>query len=156
MRNVWIALVCLIGLATTVAAKITMSPYASADVSRGLPLSRVEVSQESPLIDDAVQLSSENMTTGINLQNEPSTKADKLEVSHTDEIAPEVKSVKSIAIVLPTTEPKPLSKKIERMASRHWHDPFSVPAAAHPPTKRKASNRSTDRPRVAGAPAPKS
>ena len=78
MRNVWIALVCLIGLATTVAAKITMSPYASADVSRGLPLSRVEVSQESPLIDDAVQLSSENMTTGINLQNEPSTKADKL------------------------------------------------------------------------------
>ena len=53
---------------------------------------------------------------------------DSLEVSHTDEIAPEVKSVKSIAIVLPTTEPKLPSKKIERIASRHWHDPFSVPA----------------------------
>jgi hypothetical protein len=155
MRNVWIALVCLIGLATTVAVKIGMSPYASADVSRGL-LSRVEVSQESPLTDDTMRLSLENMTAGTNLQNGPSRKADKLEVSTTDEIAPEVKSVKSIAIVLPTTEPKPLSKKTERIASRHWHDPLSASVATHPPTKRKASNTSTDRPRMVSAHAPKS
>jgi hypothetical protein len=156
MRNVWIALACLIGLATTVAVKFGMSPYASADVSRGLPFSRVEASRESPLTDDTMRLSLENMTAGTNLQNGPSTKADKLEVSHTDEIAPEVKSVKSIAIVLPTTEPKPLSKKIERIASRHWHDPLSASVATHPPTKRKASNKSTDHPRMVSAHAPKS
>jgi hypothetical protein len=156
MRNVWIALVCLIGLATTVAVKIGMSPYASADFSRGLPFSKVEVSQGSPLTDVTVRVSPENMTAGTNLQNGPSSKADKLEISHTDEIAPEVKSVQSIAIVLPTTEPKPLSKKIDRIASRHWHDPLSVPTAAHPPTKRKASNKSADRPRMVSAHAPKS
>jgi hypothetical protein len=157
MRTVWLALFCLIGLATTVVLKIGMSPYASADVSRGLPFSKAEVSQESPLTDDTVALSSDNVTAAPEVQNGPFTKADKLEVSYTNEIAPEVKSVKSIAIVLPTTtEPKRLSKKMERIASRHWHDPLSVSAAAQPPTKRKASNTSTNRARMVSAHAPKS
>ena len=147
MRTVWLALFCLIGLATTVVVKIGMSHYASADVSRGVPSAIAEVSREtSP--PDTVALSSENVTVGTNLQNDPLTKADKLEVSYTNEAAPEVKSVKSVAIVSPTTEPKQLSKKMERIVSRHWHDAFdkrSVPAAAQPPAKRKVSNTSTNR-----------
>jgi hypothetical protein len=153
MRTVWLALFCLIGLATTVVLKIGMSPYASADVSR-VPFSKVEVSQESRLTDDTVALSSDNVTSGTKLQNGPSTKADKLEVSYTNETGAEVKSVKSIAVVLPTTEPKQLSEKIERIASRHWHDPLSVSVAARPSTKRKVSDTITNRP--PGAHAPKS
>jgi hypothetical protein len=150
MRTVWLALFCLIGLATTVVLKIGMSPYASADVSR-VPFSKVEVSRESPLADDTVAISSDNVTAGTKLQNGPSTKADKLEVLFMNETAAEVKSVTSIAIVLPTTEPKQLSKKIERIASRHWHDPFAQPA-----TKRKASDTITNRTRIVSAHAPKS
>jgi hypothetical protein len=145
MRTVWLALFCLIGLATTVVLKIGMSPYASADVSR-VPFSKVEVSQESPLADDTVALSSDNVTAGTNLQNGPSTKADKLEVSYMNETAAEVNSVKSIAIVLPTSEPTQPSKKIERIASRHWHDPLSVSVSARPSTKRKVSDTLTNRP----------
>jgi hypothetical protein len=154
MRTVWLALFCLIGLTTTVVLKIGMSPYASADVSRGLPFSKAEVSQEGPLTDDTVALSPDNVTPGPKLQNGPLTKADKLEVSYTNETAAEAKSVKSIAIVLPTTEPKQLSEKIERIASRHWHDPLSVSVAARPSTKRKVSDTITNRP--PGAHAPKS
>jgi hypothetical protein len=152
MRTVWLALFCLIGLATTVVLKIGMSPYASADVSRGLPFSKAEVSQEGPLTDDTVALSSDNVTAGPKLQNGPLTKADKLEVSYTNEAAPEVKSVKSISIVLPTTDPKRLSKKMERITSRHWHDPLSVSAAAQPLTKRKVSNTGANRSSSAHAP----
>jgi hypothetical protein len=151
MRTVWLALFCLIGLATTVVLKIGMSPYASADVSR-VPFSKVEVSQESPLTDDTVALSSDNVTAGPKLQNGPLPKADKLEVSYTNETGAEVKSVKSIAVVLPTTEPKQLSEKIERIASRHWHDPLSVSVAARPSIKRKISDTVTNRPPVAHAP----
>jgi Flp pilus assembly protein CpaB len=157
MRTVWLALFCLIGLATTVVVKIGLSPYASADVSRGVPSAIAEVSREtSP--PDTVALSSENVTVGTNLRNDPLTKADKLEVSYTNEAAPEVKSVKSVAIVFPTTEPK-LSKKMERIVSRHWHDPLdkrSGPAAVQPPAKRKVSNRSTNRLHMVTARAPKS
>jgi hypothetical protein len=151
MRTVWLALFCLIGLATTVVLKIGMSPYASADVSR-VPFSKGEVSQESPLTDDTVALSSDNVTAGPKLQNGPLPKADKLEVSYTNETGAEVKSVKSIAVVLPTTEPKQLSEKIERIASRHWHDPLSVSVAARPSTNRKVSDTLTNRPPVAHAP----
>jgi hypothetical protein len=152
MRTVWLALFCLIGLTTTVVLKIGMSPYASADVSRALPFSRAaEVSQESPLADDTVALSSDNVTAGTKFQSGPSTKADKLEVSYMNETAAEVKSVKSVAIMVPVTEPKQLSKKIEKIASRHWHDPF-----AQPSTKRKASDAVTNRTRVVSAHAPKS
>ena len=157
MRTVWIALLCLIGLAATVLVKI-ISPYASADVSRGVPLAKAEVARETSLT-DTVTLSSENVTAGTELQNDPWTKADKLEVSYTNEAAPEVKSVKSVAIGLPATEVQQPSKKIERIVSRHWHDPFdkrSVPAAAQPPAKGKASSTSTSRSPMVTARAPKS
>jgi hypothetical protein len=57
-------------------------------------------------------LSSENVTAETKIQNDPSTKADKLEASNTNEPGPEVKSVKSVSIVSPTTEPK---QKVERL-----------------------------------------
>jgi hypothetical protein len=151
MRTVWLVLFCLIGLTTTVILKIGMSPYASADVSR-VPFSKAEVSQEGPLTDDTVALSSDNLAAGPKLRNGPLTKADKLQISYTNETAAEVKSVQSIAIVLPTTKPTQLSKKIERIASRHWHDPLSVSVAARPSTKRKVSDTLTNRPPVAHAP----
>jgi hypothetical protein len=157
MRTVWLALFCLIGLATTVLVKI-ISPYASADVSRSVASAKAEVSTDaSP--PDTVALSSENVTAETKLQNDPWTKADKLEVSYTNEAAPVVKSIKPVAIASPTTEPKQLSKKMDRIVSRHWHDPFdkrSVPAAAQPPAKRKVSNTSTNRSHVVTARAPKS
>jgi Flp pilus assembly protein CpaB len=158
MRTVWLALLCLIVLTTAVVVKIGMAPYASADVSRGVPSAKAEVSPEtSP--PDTVALSSENVTAGTDLQSDTLTKADKLEVSSTNDSAPEVKSVKSVAIVLPTAEPKQLSKKMERIVSRHWHDPFdkrSVPAAAQPSTKRKVSKASANRSPLVTARAKKS
>ena len=157
MRTVWLALFCLIGLATTVLVKI-ISPYASADVSRSVASAKAEVSTDtSP--PDTVALSSENVTAETKFQNDPWTKTDKLEVSYTNEAAPEVKSVKSVAIGLPATEVQQPSKKIERIVSRHWHDPFdkrSVPAAAQPPAKGKASSTSTSRSPMVTARAPKS
>ena len=147
MRTVWLTLFCLIGLATVVLAKI-ISPYVSADVSRSVPFAKAEVSREtSPT--DTVVLSSENVAAGTKLQNDRWTKADELDVSYTNEAPPELKSVKSAAILSPTPEPKQLSKKkMERIVSRHWHDPFdngSVPAAAQASAKRKASNTSRSR-----------
>jgi hypothetical protein len=149
MRTVWLALLCLIGLAITVVLKIGMSSFASADVSGDVPFAKAEVSRKTlteretiPI--DTVALSSENVTAETKIQNDPSTKADKLEASNTNEPGPEVKSVKSVSIVSPTTEPTQLSnKKMERIVSRHWHDPYDkqrAPAAAQPPAKRKASN----------------
>jgi hypothetical protein len=158
MRTVWIALLCLIGLAITAIAKIGMSPYASADVSRGVTSAKAEVSRETT-VTESVALSSENVTAGTKLQSDPLTKGDKLEVSYTNEAAPEVKSVKSVAIGLPATEVQQPSKKIERIVSRHWHDPFdkrSVPAAAQPPAKGKASSTNTSRSPMVTARAPKS
>jgi hypothetical protein len=153
MRTVWIALVCLIGLAITAVAKIGMSPYAGADVSRGVPFAKAEVSPESSP-PDTMAFSSENVTAGTKLQSDQLTKGDKLEVSYTNEAAPEVKSVKSVAIGLPTTKLKQPSEKIERIVSRHWHDPFdkrNASAAA----QRKVSS-STSRSSMVTARAPKS
>lgn len=149
MRTVWLAVFCLIGLAMTVVVKIGMSSYASADVSPGLASAKAEVSHESSQ-PNTVAFSSKDVAA-------VTTKADKLEVS---EAAPEVKSVKSIAIVVsPATEPKEVSKKKDRIVSRHWHDPFdkrNVPAAAQPPAKRKASNTSANPSSMVTARAPKS
>jgi hypothetical protein len=161
MRIVWLALFCLIGLAMTVLAKI-MSPYATAAFSRDVPFPKAEVSRETS-VTDAVTLSSENVTAGTKLQNDPSTKADKLEVSYTNEAAPEVKSVKSFSIVSPTaaivspiTEPKQLPSKMQRIVSRHWHDPLDKrSAAAQTAVKRKVSNKSTSRSRMVITRAPK-
>jgi hypothetical protein len=155
MRTVWLALLCLIGLAATAVWKIGMSPYASAEVAR----ETIQIG--------TVALSSENVTAGTNFQTDTFTKlqtytvtkADKLEASYTNEAAPEVKSVKSVAIELPTSDPKQVSRKVERIVSRHWHDPFdkrSVQTAAKPPAKRKLSNSSTSHSRIVTARAPKS
>jgi hypothetical protein len=164
MRIVWLALFCLIGLATTVLAKL-MSPYATAAFSRGVPFPKAEVSRGTS-VTDAVTLSSENVTAGTKLQNDRWTKADKLEVSYTNEAAPEITSVKSVAIVSPTvaivspaTEPEQLPRKLQRIVSRHWHDPLdkrSVSAAARPTVKRKVSNTSTNRSHMVTTRAPKS
>jgi hypothetical protein len=154
MRTVWLAFLCLIGLAATVVWKIGMSPYASA------------VARETAQI-GTVALSSENVTAGTNfqtdtftkLQIDTVTKADKLEVSYTNEAAPQVKSVKSVAIELPTSDPKQVSRKVESIVSRHWHDPFdkrSVQNASKPPAKRKLSNSSTSHSRIVTAREPKS
>jgi hypothetical protein len=133
--------------------KIGMAPFASADVSQGVTSAKAEVSRET------TPLSSENMTTGTNVQSDTLTKADKLQVTYMNEAAPEVKSVKSIAIGLPTTEPKQPSEKMERIVNRHWHDPFDkrgALAAARLPAKRKFSNASTNHSRMVTSPAPKS
>jgi hypothetical protein len=138
--------------------KIGMAPYASADVSQGVTSAKVEVPQETTLT-DSVALSSENVTTGTNVQSDTLTKADKLQVTYTNEAAPEVKFVKSVAIGLPTTEPKQSSEKMESIVIRHWHDPFDKRGAstdARLPAKRKASNASTNRSRMVASPAPKS
>jgi hypothetical protein len=154
MRTVWLALLCLIGLATTVVVKIGMTPYASADVSQGVTSAKAEVSLETTL-SDSVALSQESVTAGTNSQSDTLTKADKLQVTYLNEAAPEVKSVKSIAIGLPTAEPTQPSEKMETIVNRHWHDPFDkrgVKATARLPAERKASNAST----MVTSPAPKS
>ena len=157
MRIVWLALFCLIGLATTVLAKL-MSPYATAAFSRGVPFPKAEVSRGTS-VTDAVTLSSENVTAGTKLQNDRWTKADKLEVSYTNEAAPEIKSVEvspRVAIVSPATESKQLPRKMQKIVSRHWHDPLdkrNVSAAAQPAIKRKVSN--TNRSRMVTARTPK-
>jgi hypothetical protein len=151
MRMVWLALFCLMALAITVVAKIGMSPYANVDVSKGMPSAKAAISRETSA-PDTVAFSSKNVTAGT-------TKADKLEVSYTNEAPPEVKSVKSVAIILPATAPKEASNKMERIVSRHWHDPFdkrNVPAAPQPLVKRKMSNTNANRPPMITARAPKS
>jgi len=158
MRTVWLALLCLIGLATTVVVKIGIAPYASADVSQGVTSEKAEVSREATLT-DSVALSSENETEGMNVPSDTLTKADKLQVTYPNEAAPEVKPTKSVAIGLPTTEPKQPSEKMERIVNRHWHDPFDkrgAPVAARLSAKRKFSNASTSRSRMVTSPAPKS
>jgi hypothetical protein len=158
MRAVWLALLCLVGLATTVVVKIGMTSYANADVSQGATSAKAEISRETALTDGAT-LSTEDVEAGTNVQSDTLAKADKLQVTYMNEAAPEVKSVKSIAIELPTTEPKQSPVKVETVVIRHWHDPFDKrgpPTAARLPAKRKASFASTNRsPRVA-SPAPKS
>lgn len=159
MRTVWIAFLCLVGLAITAVAKICMAPNASADVSRGVPFPKSEVS-EGTLPPFTGALSSENVTAGTKLLNDPtSRKADKLEILSPNEAAPEVKLDKSVVIRLPTTELKQPSEKRERIVSRHWHDPFekrNVPAAAQRHAKRKLSSTSPRRSPIVIARAPKS
>jgi len=139
MRMVWLALLCLIGLGTTVLVKIGMSPSTGADVRRAIPLPKSEVSRETSLTNSMAR-SSENVTMGTVFRNE---KADKREVP-TDEAALEVKPVKPIPLVLPTEEPKLLSKTAERILIRHWHDPLDKrSAAAQPTAKGKLSKTST-------------
>ena len=136
MRMVWLALLCLIGLATTVIVRMAVS---STHLGKALPPTKPEVMREAALT-DAVAILSENLMARAKLQNSPSTKIDQLEVSK--EAAPEIKPFGSIAIGLPTAEPKQLSKTTERIFTRHWHDPLDKRgAAAQPTAKSKLSQR---------------
>jgi hypothetical protein len=154
MRTVWLALVCLIGLATIVAVRIGMAPLASANASAGVVVTKAEVLRQATL-PDGEALSSETMTAATELHNDALAKADKLEVLHTNDVDPEVKSIASVAIAFPTTEPKPVSKKMDRIIIRHWHDPYDKQSTAARP-KRKLSNTSTNRLSTARAQTPKS
>ena len=137
MRMVWLALLCLIVVATTVVVKIRMSPSTGADVRRAMPLPKSEVSRVTTLTNSMAR-SSENVTMGTVFRNE---KADKVEVP-TDEAALQVKPVKPIPLVLPTEEPKQLPKRTGRIVIRHWHDPLDKRrAAAQPIAKGKLSQR---------------
>ena len=156
MRAVWLALLCLIGLATAAAVKIGMAPYASADLSQGVTSAKAEDSPE-PNLTDSPALSSESVAVGTSVQSDTLTKADKLQVLYTNEAAPEM--IKSDAIGLPTTVPKQPSEKKETIVNRHWHDPFDkrgVLATARLPAKRKVFSASTNRSRTVTSPAPKS
>jgi hypothetical protein len=138
MRTVWLALLCLIGLATTLILKMAVS---STEFAKALPSSKAEVMREAALT-DAVVILSENLRARAKLQNSASAKIDQLELSM--EAAPEIKPVRSVAIGLPTAEPTQLSR--ERIITRHWHDPLDERrAAAQPTAKRKLSKESTNR-----------
>jgi hypothetical protein len=154
MRTVWLALLCLIGLATIVAVRIGMAPLASANASAGVPVTKAEVLPQA-MLTDGEALSSENLPAGTELRNDALAKADKLEVFHKNDVAPEVKSIGFIAIALPTTDPKPPSKKMDWIVTRHWHDPFDKQSTAARP-KRKLSNTSPNRLSTVNAQTPKS
>jgi hypothetical protein len=154
MRTVWLALCCLIGLVTIVAVRIGTAPLASANASAAVPVTKAAVAPQASLT-DGLAVSSENLTAGTELHNNALPKADKLEVLHLNDVAPEVKPIASVAIALPTTEPKPVSKKMDWVVTRHWHDPFDKQSTAARP-KRKSSNTSTNRLSTATAQTPKS
>jgi hypothetical protein len=158
MRTVWLAMLCLIGLATTIGVKIGMTRYANADASPGVTSAKGKVSRETTLADSAA-LSSENVAATTNVQSGALTKADKLQVTYMNEAAPEVASVKSEAIGLPTTEPKQPPEKIESTVIRHWHDPLDkrgALAAVRLPVKRNFSSASTNRSHTVTSIPPKS
>jgi hypothetical protein len=138
MRTVWLALFCLIGLATAVVVKLGTAPYVNADVSQAaVP---ADVSREPPA---AVPPSSEGETIATGTQSNTLKKADRLEPTYIDEI----RSVKSAAIKPIETESK-ISNRAERIVSRHWHDPYDNPGAmaAQPSAKRKSAKATTTRP----------
>ena len=139
MRTVWLALFCLIGLATAVVLKLGAPPYVNADVSQ--TPAPADVSREPPPA--AVPPSSEGETIATGTRSDMLKKADKLEPTYIDEI----RSVKSTAIKPIETESK-ISNRAERIVSRHWHDPYDNPGAmaAQPSAKRKSAKATTIRP----------
>jgi hypothetical protein len=153
MRTVWLALFCLIGLATTAVVKMGISPYANADVSRGGGSSALADASRKSAPPADVAPSSETETIATNTQSDALTKGDRLEVSYTEG----VKSVKSVVISPAETEPTP-PNKTERIVSRHWHDPLDNrggPAAIQPSVKHKLAKANATRPRIASEGVPK-
>src|SRR3954469_5659635 len=136
MRTVWLALLCLIGLTTTLVVKFAVSRN---ELAKALPSTKAEVLPKSALT-DAIEQSSETLMARTKLQNSSSSKTDKLEVSK--EAALDVKPIESIAIGLSRAEPKRLSKTPARIVTRRWHDPLDERrAAAQPTAKGKLSKR---------------
>jgi len=139
MRTVWLAMLCLIGLATTVIVRMAVS---STDLAKAAP--KAEVARGAALT-VAVAILSENLRATAKLQNNASS-LEKLEgpkdVAPEIIVAPEINPVASVPIGLPTAKPKQPSKTTERIVSRHWHDPLDERrAAAQRSTKGKSSTR---------------
>lgn len=119
MRTVWLALFCVICVATAAVLKVGMSPDTIADASRGTASStRAHGLQETVPSADANPPSAAG-TIATNIQNRILMKSDKLELSYREEVKP----VQSIAIAPTEMEPT-LSNRTERVVSWHWHDPL--------------------------------
>jgi hypothetical protein len=67
MRTVWLALLCLIGLATTLIVRMAVS---STDLSKAVPSTKAEVTRGAALTDAVARLS-EDLTARTKLQNKP-------------------------------------------------------------------------------------
>ena len=130
-----------------------MAPLPSANASAAVPAMKAEILGQATLTNGEA-FSSENLTAGTELHNNALAKADKLEVLHKNDV-PGLKSVASIAVALPTTDPKPVAKKMDTIVIRHWHDPLDKRNTAARP-KRKLSNTSTNRFSTVTAQTPKS
>jgi hypothetical protein len=136
MRTVWLALLCLIGIAMTVIVKFGVSSY---DLPKALPSAKAEALPGAALSDATARLA-ENLMARTKVQNSSSATTDKLEVSK--EAALEDKPVEAIGIGLFKAEPKQLSKKPARIVTRHWHDPLDERrAAAQATAKGKLTKR---------------
>jgi hypothetical protein len=108
VRTVWLALVFLIGICGLAALKVSVATRAKQDAAFA------------------------ETTIGANTNQDPLTKADKLEVSYFDE-APDKKVVRLIA--LPQAAQLNPPEKITKIISRHWHEGYAKI------TKRSARNR---------------
>jgi hypothetical protein len=110
VRTVWLALVFLIGICGVAALKVSVATRAKQDAAFA------------------------ETTIGTNTNQDPLTKADKLEVSYFDE-APDKKVVRLIPIALPQAAQLNPPEKISKIMSRHWHEGYAKI------TKRSARNR---------------
>jgi hypothetical protein len=124
MRTVWLGLICLISLGAMASLRIASSTPGSAD--------NLAVA----------------VTTPANLQQDPLGKADKLQVSSTEEAAgtedvPEIKLVTSIAIVPPKAALQPQQKTTE-IISRHWHEGYAK-MTRRPARHRRYASRTKQR-----------
>src|ERR1035437_2839515 len=110
VRTVWLALVFLIGICGLAALKVSVATRAK---------------QETAFAET---------TIGANTNQDPLTKADKLEVSYFDEV-PDKKVVRLIPIALPQAARLTPPEKSTKIISRHWHEGYAKI------TKRSARNR---------------
>jgi hypothetical protein len=101
IKTVWLALIFLTGLGAMVAIKMGTAPLASAGALQVEPRVQTYVETDTTL-----------------------TKADKLEVSYVEPVAPDKAVVTPVAILPPKTASKP-AEKITKIVSRHWHDPLA-------------------------------
>jgi hypothetical protein len=142
MRTVWLALFCLIALATTLAVKIGIFPSANADVPQLVRLSAaVTIRDRFPRT--VVPVPAEGETIGTSTQSDTLTKADRLEPSY------DATAVASVTIQPADTQAKP-SDQPEKIKSWHWHDPLDKPKAVakQTSTKRKPANAIATRQRI--------
>jgi hypothetical protein len=140
MRTVWLALFCLIALATTLAVKIGIFASANADVPQMAATSASSDLFHERFPTSALPLAAKGETTGASTQSDIWTKADRLEPSY------ETTSVEPVAIKPAETQAK-LPDGPEKIKSWHWHDPLDKPKAmaAQNSAKRKLAKASAVR-----------